>query len=119
MSRCTKCSAGIMCQCVSGSSNNKNTECNHKHELKGDLLNLVKTKEYVDHPDHYLKSTGHEVKDVVRAWKLNFELGNAVKYIARAGKKHPEKYVEDLQKAIWYINEEIECYKKEKIEQIK
>ena len=68
-------------------------------------------KESVDHPDHYLKKSGHEVIDVIRAWKLNFELGNAVKYIARAGRKNPDKIVEDLQKAIWYINEEIEQIK--------
>lgn len=98
-----------MCQCVSDSSacgDNKRSK-----KLKGDLLNLAKDKESVDHPDHYLKSTGHEVIDVIRAWKLNFELGNAVKYIARAGRKNPEKYIEDLKKAIWYINEEIEQIK--------
>ena len=87
MSRCTKCSAGILCK------------CNEKKQ------------ENVNHPDHYLKDTGHEVIDVIRAWKLNFELGNAVKYIARAGRKNPEKTIEDLQKAVWYINEEIEQIK--------
>ena len=41
----------------------------------------------VEHPDHYMKNTGHEVIEVINAWKLNYNLGNAVKYIARAGKK--------------------------------
>ena len=48
-------------------------------------------KEEVNHPDHYLQSTGFEVIDVIEAWDLNFCLGNAVKYIARAGIKNPEK----------------------------
>jgi len=60
--------------------------------------------EKVNHPEHYLKDSGYEVIDVISAWKLDFTLGNAIKYIARAGKKHPEKTVEDLKKAIWYIS---------------
>jgi hypothetical protein len=59
--------------------------------------------ENVDHPSHYLKSSGHEVIDVIKAWKLDFTLGNAIKYIARAGRKNPAKLKEDLRKAIWYI----------------
>ena len=39
-----------------------------------------------------------------RPWGLGFNLGNAVKYISRAGKKDPDKYIEDLQKAVWYLN---------------
>ena len=83
--RCSDCKAGIMCNCME-----------------------KKEKENVDHPDHYLKNTGHEVIDVINAWKLNFELGNAVKYIARAGKKNKEKTEEDLRKALWFINFEID-----------
>tara|TARA_Y100000768_G_C23392468_1_gene413542 strand:+ start:193 stop:420 length:228 start_codon:yes stop_codon:yes gene_type:complete len=71
-----------------------------------------KTTENVDHPDHYLKDTGHEVIDVINAWKLNFELGNVVKYIARAGKKNKEKTEEDLRKALWFLNFEIDKLKK-------
>ncbi|WP_270433490.1 DUF3310 domain-containing protein [Anaerostipes hominis (ex Lee et al. 2021)] len=41
---------------------------------------------------------------------LIFCLGNAVKYISRAGKKDPEKYKEDLQKAMWYLDREIKKY---------
>ena len=50
--------------------------------------------------------------------KLNFHRGNAVKYIARAGKKNPEKEVEDLKKAAWYINREIERLENEQCEEI-
>tara|TARA_Y100000034_G_C6740293_1_gene328467 strand:+ start:252 stop:479 length:228 start_codon:yes stop_codon:yes gene_type:complete len=61
-------------------------------------------KETVNHPEHYLKNTGHEVIDVISAWNLDFCLGNAIKYIARAGKKNSNTTEEDLKKAIWYIN---------------
>jgi len=66
--------------------------------------NSTVVKESVKHPDHYLKNTGHEVIDVIMAWKLGFPLGNAIKYIARAGKKDPAKEIEDLQKAKEYID---------------
>lgn len=59
----------------------------------------------VDHPSHY--NTGKiEVIDAIEAWGLNFSLGNAVKYIARAD--HKGKPIEDLEKARWYIEREIE-----------
>ena len=60
-------------------------------------------KEEVNHPDHYLQSTGFEVIDVIEAWDLNFCLGNAVKYVARAGIKNPKKKKQDLENAVWYI----------------
>ena len=63
--------------------------------------------EYVNHPGHY-NFGKYEVIDVIDDWKLGFSLGNAVKYIARAGKKDPAKEVEDLKKAVFYINHEIE-----------
>lgn len=54
----------------------------------------------VDHPKHY--NTGKiEVIDFIEDQKLNFALGNAVKYICRAGKKYDAK--QDLKKAVWYI----------------
>ena len=57
----------------------------------------------VNHPEHYTDG-GIETIDFIEAKKLPYHLGNAVKYISRAGKKNPEKTIEDLQKAIWYIN---------------
>ena len=60
----------------------------------------------VNHPSHY--TTGRiEVIDFVTDKKLNFCRGNAVKYIVRAGLKDPEKEIEDLEKAVFYINREI------------
>jgi hypothetical protein len=44
---------------------------------------------------------------VIEVWELRFNLGNAVKYISRAGKKDAGKFVEDLRKAAWYLNREI------------
>ena len=63
-------------------------------------------REAVDHPDHYRRDTGHEAIDVIEAWGLGFSLGNAVKYIARAG--HKGDAVEDLEKARWYLDREID-----------
>lgn len=60
----------------------------------------------VNHPSHYTDGK-IEVIDFIDDKGLNFCRGNAVKYIARAGKKNPDKEIEDLQKAIWYLNHEI------------
>lgn len=76
-------------------------------------------KEMVDHPSHYGgKNNPYEAIKVIRAWDLNFSLGSAVKYIARAGKKDLKgdmlaSTIEDLKKSIVYINEEIEALQKE------
>ena len=60
----------------------------------------------VEHPAHYQTSAGLEAIDVIEAFfHDNFHLGNAFKYLARAGKKGD--YVEDLRKSIWYIAREI------------
>lgn len=63
--------------------------------------------EAVNHPSYY-KSGGIEAIDVIEAWNLDFCLGNTVKYIARCGKKS-DKVVEDLKKAAWYLDREIDC----------
>lgn len=57
----------------------------------------------VNHPNHYCEG-GIEVLDAIEAWKLPYHLGNAVKYIARAGKKSQDTYLQDLQKAQFYLN---------------
>ncbi len=56
-------------------------------------------------PSYY--QNGIETIEAIEAWDLGFCLGNAVKYISRAGKKDPTKTVEDLNKAIWYIERRI------------
>ena len=61
----------------------------------------------VEHPDHYQTSAGLEAIDVIDSFfHDSFHLGNVFKYIARAGKKGD--YVEDLQKAAWYLQREID-----------
>jgi len=63
--------------------------------------------ESVNHPSHYGGDTVYEAIKVIEAWELDFHLGNAVKYISRAGKKDPAKELEDLHKAQWYLNRRI------------
>ena len=66
--------------------------------------------EQVNHPNHYGGGENpYEAIKVIEAWDLNFRLGNAVKYIARAGKKGEAK--QDLKKAVWYLQREIDKQK--------
>lgn len=61
----------------------------------------------VTHPSHY-NSGKIEVIEAIEDWKLGFHRGNAVKYVARAGKKDATKEIQDLEKAVWYLKREIE-----------
>ncbi len=61
----------------------------------------------IHHPSHYGGDTPYEAIKVIEAWNLGFHLGNAVKYIKRAGSKPGHPIVEDLRKAMWYIDREI------------
>lgn len=65
-------------------------------------------------PDYY-KSGGLEAFDVIDAFELDFNLGNAFKYIARAGKKNNK--IEDLRKAVTYLNREIRKEDKKRIDE--
>lgn len=69
-------------------------------------IDLQPPEDAVNHPAHYT-SGKIETIDFIEDQGLNFHRGNAVKYIVRAGKKDPEKEIEDLKKAAWYINREI------------
>jgi len=63
-------------------------------------------RETVNHPQHYGgEANPYEAIKVIEAWRLGFNLGNAVKYIARSGKKGEAS--EDLRKAVWYLMREI------------
>ena len=59
----------------------------------------------INHPHHYAAGRKYEPIDVIEDWNLGFNLGNAVKYLSRAGRK--ESALEDLKKAAWYIDREI------------
>ncbi|WP_185218751.1 DUF3310 domain-containing protein [Sphingobacterium mizutaii] len=68
--------------------------------------------EQVNHPKHYGGADNpYEAIKVIEAWDLGFCLGNTVKYISRAGKKETDKNVQDLEKARWYLDREIEKLK--------
>ena len=64
----------------------------------------------VNHPSHYT-SGKIEVMDFIEDKKLNFARGNVIKYVSRAGKKDQNKELEDLKKAMWYLNREVERLK--------
>lgn len=64
----------------------------------------------VNHPQHYTAHpSGIECIQVTR--HMGFNLGNAIKYIWRADEK--ENAIQDLEKAVWYLNDEIQKRKKE------
>ena len=86
--------------------------------IADEIMNKLKGDENVSHPSHYtwLKDRcGIEVIDITR--HLNFNTGNSLKYILRAGKKplvdkelsddFKKAAIQDLKKAIWYLNDEI------------
>lgn len=62
----------------------------------------------VNSPAHY-QGKSFEVIDIINDYSLNFELGNAIKYILRADKKGNKK--QDLEKAIWYLNHELSKFR--------
>jgi len=75
-------------------------------------LKTKKSKEQVNHPKHYGgEDNTYEAIKVIDAWDLNFSLGNTVKYISRAGKKDKQKEIEDLEKALWYLEHHINTLK--------
>ena len=75
--------------------------------------NTVKS-EQVNHPDHYGgEDNPYEAIKVIEAWKSDFHIGNAIKYLARAGKKDSDKEIQDLEKARWYISRKIQLLREE------
>ena len=72
-----------------------------------DMMEQREQLQAVNHPAHYGGAGNtYEAIKVIEAWELGFNLGNVVKYISRAGKKGSK--LEDLKKAQWYLNREIE-----------
>lgn len=66
----------------------------------------------IKRPSHYTAGRKYEPKDVIRDWELNFNLGSAVKYVSRAGRKGDK--IEDLEKARQFLDFEIEALKEER-----
>lgn len=70
---------------------------------------MEENNEQVNHPNYYGgEDNPYEAIKVIDVWDLGFSLGNTVKYISRAGKKNKEKELEDLKKALWYLQHHIE-----------
>lgn len=104
----------------------KARECEHRNQVAtaaGDPLACtdcgaslnIEWRDAVNHPAHYTSDpSGVECITITR--HRNFNVGNAIKYLWRAGLKSSDpnprvrvkKQIEDLRKAIWYINDEIE-----------
>ena len=82
-------------------------ECTTLETYKNNIKN--NKAEMVNHPNHYQSGNGIEVIDVIEAFNLNFNLGNAIKYCLRCNKKF--NMIEDLEKAKWYLEREIRSLK--------
>lgn len=71
--------------------------------MKGENEMNIEKKVDIGKPAYYVEGRKYEPKDVIREFNFNFNLGCAVKYISRAGRKDPSKHVEDLEKALNYL----------------
>jgi len=70
----------------------------------------------VNNPPHYVGEGGLQAIDVIEAFGLGYRLGNAVKYVLRAGRKDGAPARQDLEKARWYLTREIERCEREEQE---
>ena len=68
------------------------------------LMFEIEEKEMVDHPSHY--NQGIETIEYIESWSMNFNTGNVIKYVTRAGYKNNQ--LEDMKKAMWYLQREID-----------
>ena len=73
----------------------------------GELMIMfeIEEREMINHPNHYNMGK-FEAIEVIEDWNLNFNLGNTIKYISRAG--HKDDIIQDLKKALWYLGREIQ-----------
>jgi hypothetical protein len=99
---CNNCIDGNMTHAISAIEFAKNAA----KPITGTQYNDI-----IARPAHYIENRKYEPKDVIRDWGLNFNLGSAVKYIARAGRK--DDAIQDLNKAKTFLEFEIEALKEE------
>ena len=66
---------------------------------------MEEKNDIINNPSHYTAGRKHQPIDVINDWGLNFNLGNVVKYVSRAGRKGSR--IEDLKKARFYLEYEI------------
>ena len=108
---------------ASGGFHYKGTAADLNYSFKGTDPELVKLYtgidpeldlefDPVDKPSHYAEGRRYEPIDVIEDWELGMHLGNATKYISRAGRKGDE--LEDLKKARWYIERRISLLERTK-----
>ena len=90
------------------------SEYRPKGEEKPVAKEMASNFDVIHKPSHYTEGRKYEPKDVIRDWGLNFNLGNTVKYVARAGRK--DDILQDLKKARQYLDFEIEYIEKEREE---
>ena len=83
----------------------------YDYDFRDNAIVITEISDGVSHPPYYAEgwSDGAEVIDLTE--HLSFCAGNVVKYVCRAGRKDPKKHIEDLEKAQWYLNREIERIK--------
>ena len=95
-------------KCIECFYSNKDNICINSELCRG--YNQFKPKkEMINHPQHYNMGK-FEAIDVIEDWQLNFNLGNTVKYISRAG--HKDDIIQDLKKSLWYLDREIKRLEK-------
>ena len=108
-----------------GNQGNVNSDCrvctlveNNGQEILIPSHYVPKDKEMVNHPSHYGGADNpYEAIKVIEAWEADFNIGTTLKYLCRCGKKTigggaEEMRLEDLKKARWYLDREIQNIKK-------
>lgn len=93
--------------------------CNCKERMEKDRADMIaaassskpaKVPNPVSHPSHYTSHpSGVECIQITRHY--NFNIGNAIKYLWRNGLKDEDAQIQDLEKAIWYIQDYIKTLK--------
>ena len=98
---CSECPFSNLARTCQALTPSENIERANKYLNK---TNETIPSDNVNKPSHYNTGT-IEVIEVIEDWKLNFNLGNAIKYIGRCEHKNNKK--EDIKKAIWYLEREL------------
>lgn len=79
----------------------------YKYELDDNSIKIVENPDSVSHPPYYANGWSNNAEVIDLTEHLSFCSGNVVKYVCRAGRKDPDRHVEDLEKARWYLEREI------------
>ena len=114
MSTCARCgnqTAMLLCDpCMDAES--KFLEM--KHAMNRGIMEQQEKKEQVNHPKHYNHGK-FEVIDVIEDWEVDFHIGNVIKYVSRAGRKNDDTEIQDLKKALWYLQRKIDILEKKNV----